>query len=174
MELIKDISIKAKWADLSTQTRMQLQILANDRLAAYRSQWATDALIRKEAILLQCPTAQMTETIDQYYRLTFKALTSPTFTLSDIKDKTFANALVRVYLGAIAAGRASLTYPTGLLPNLDLDGVSLLDSIRLPDKETYEKIVGELTKIDIWSLSRLSSVISIWLWACGANTRRQG
>jgi hypothetical protein len=155
LELIKDISIDTKWSDLPSQTRARLQVLADDRLAAYRSQWASDALSRKEVILLQCPTPQMTLAIDQYYRLMFNSFISPTFTLSDIKDKTFTDALVRAYLGVIAAGRASLAYPTGPLLNLDWDGESHFDSIRLPDNETYEaiksynrQVVAELMKID--------------------------
>jgi hypothetical protein len=71
LELIKDISIDAKWSDLPSQTQARLRVLADDRLAAYRSQWDSNALLQKETILLQCPTPQMTSAIDQYYRLMF-------------------------------------------------------------------------------------------------------
>jgi hypothetical protein len=155
LELIKDISIDAKWSDIPIQTKARLQILAENRLAAYRSQWSSSALVQKETILLSCPTPKMTLAIDQYYRLLFKSFIPSSFTLRDIKNKPLANIFVRAYLGAIAAGRASLTYPSGPLPNLDWDGESHFDSIRLPDEETYEAIksynrsvVTELQTVD--------------------------
>jgi len=60
LELLKDISINTKWAELSTQTKMRLQTLADERLAAYRSRWAADSLARKQVILLRCRTPAMT------------------------------------------------------------------------------------------------------------------
>jgi hypothetical protein len=155
LELIRDISIDAKWSDLPNQTRARLQQLADERLAVYRSKWNSDALMRKEGILLHCPTPNMKLEIDQYYRFMFKAFIPPKFTLDDINNQALSDALVRAYLGAIAAGRAVLTYPNGLLPNLDWDGDSRFDSIRLPDKDAYEdiksynrKVVTALMKID--------------------------
>jgi hypothetical protein len=162
MELLKDVSINTKWAELPAQTKIRLKTLADDRLATYRSHWAADALAMKQTILLQRPTPKMTSAINGYYQTTYPTLVPSTFVLSDIKHPALADALVRNYLGVFAAARATLTYPDGTLPNCDWDSESPFDSIRLPDRQTYEDIkaynqavVGALTKIDDVSLTDL-------------------
>jgi hypothetical protein len=161
--LLKDLPIGTKWAELPAATKTKLQSLADDRLAAYRAGWSANALEQKLTILRQCPTREMTAAIDQYYRTSYRVILPPAFTLRDIKNTALVDALVGNYLGVYAAQRASLTYfPDGILPNLDWDGKSLFDSIRLPDRQTYEdiksfnqKIVAALKQIDDSSLDDL-------------------
>jgi len=162
LEVLKDVSINTKWAELPVETKIRLQTLADDRLAMYRSHWGADALTTKQTILLRSPTAKMTSAINQYYQTTYQTFLPSTFALAGIKNAALVDALVRNYLGVVAAARATLTYPDGTLPNCDWDGESHFDSIRLPDRQTYEDIkaynrsvVEDLTKIDDLSLDEL-------------------
>lgn len=139
-DLLKAMPIDTKWADVPIGTKTQLQTLAADRLAAYHERWAANALAKKERALLECPTPAMTAGIDDFYRKSYDTIVAPAFSLKDLANVTLRRALVRNYLGGIAASRAGLTYPNAKLPNRDWDGKSLFDSVRLPDKETYEDI----------------------------------
>jgi hypothetical protein len=161
LELLGNVSIETKWIELPTRTQIRLQGLAEMRLAAYRSRWAADALANKLAILLRCPTPVMISAIDNFYQTKFQSLV-PKFRLRDVKNSSLVNLLVRNYLGVFAAARATLTYPDGILPDRDWDGDSLFDSIRLPDRKTYEDIkffnkavVADALKIDESLLSDL-------------------
>lgn len=138
--LLKPIQIGTRWADLPAATKAELQTRAENRLAAFRVRWGKDALARKEAILLGCATSQMTTSMDDYYRKTYDSVLPATFSLADIKNADFRRALVRSYLGAMAAYRATITYPGKKLPNRDWDGESMFDSVRLPDRQAYEDI----------------------------------
>jgi hypothetical protein len=109
--LLKSIPITTKWADIPIATKSQLQKLADDRLAAFRARWADAALAKKQMILLGCPTLEMSSAIDDYYRKTYNSFVPASFSLKDLKSAPLARALVRNYLGTIAASRATLTYP---------------------------------------------------------------
>ena len=138
--ILKDIPLTTKWADLPAATKIELQTHAENRRAAFRARWAADALAKKEALLLGCRTPEIAATIDEYFRKSYDAVLPTTFSLEDISSAELSRALIRAYLGAVAAYRASLTYPTGKLPNLDWDGKSLFDSICLPDKQAFNDI----------------------------------
>jgi hypothetical protein len=138
--LLKDTAIDTKWAEVPPSTRAQLQTFADRRLAAFRARWDGGALARKAAILINCPTADMTAAVDDFYRKGFYDVVPDTFSLRSLKSSAFATVLVRNYLGTIAAKRASLTYSIGTLPNRDWDGQSMFDSVRLPDRQAYEDI----------------------------------
>lgn len=160
--LLKGIAIDARWADVPQSIRSQLQTLANERLAAFRARWGRDGLSRKESILIHCPTAEMTAALDDFYRQTLYEAVPATFAIRSLKSRALARALVRNYLGTIAAKRASLTYSIGVLPNRDWDGISLFDSVRLPDRQAFEDIkrfnasvVRDLRQIDMASLDEL-------------------
>jgi len=114
----------------------------------------------------------MTAAIDDYYRKRFDTIVSPTFSMKDVKSAALSRALVRNYLAEMAAFRATLTYPAtlkypiGKLPNRDWDGKSIFDSVRLPDKQTYEDIkkyatgvVSDLKTIDDASLDDLGKAL---------------
>ncbi len=153
--ILKDIPLITKWADLPSNTQAQLQRLSSGRLAAFSARWSSNALSTKQQILLSCPTAQMTAAVDDYYRKSFDTVVAPTFSLADVKSTALAHGLARNYLAAMAAFRASLTYPGQKLPNRDWDGKSLFDSVRLPDAQTNRDIgdyaatiVVELKAID--------------------------
>jgi hypothetical protein len=160
--VLKDIPIGTKWKDLPAATRTRVSEHSDNRLAAFRARWARDALAKKERILLECPTAEMTSAIDDYYRGTFDTVVPSTFSLKDVKNPALARALIRNYLGALAARRGALAYETlrKRLRNLDWDGKSIFDSFRLPDQQTYEDIksfnasvVVDLRKIDDAAIS---------------------
>jgi len=164
--LLKDVPVTTKWADLPVAIKAELRKLAADRLAAFRTRWAGEALAKKETILLGCPTVAMTTAIDDYYRKTYDTVVPMTFSLKNIKSVAFARALVRHYLGTIAANRATMTYPTGKLPNRDWDGASPFDSVRLPDKRTFEdikaynaQVVRDLRSIDDAALDNLATML---------------
>jgi hypothetical protein len=139
--LLKNMPITTKWTNVPVTTKAQLQTLADDRLAAFRARWAGEALVKKQAILIGCPTPEMTAAIDDFYRKLYNTVLSSSFSLKDLKSPALSNVLVRNYLGTIAAVRANLTYPNSILPNRDWDGKSTFDSIRLPDRQTYEDIM---------------------------------
>jgi hypothetical protein len=120
--------------------KTQLQTHADNRQAAFRARWGAEALRQKETILLGCATPEMAAAIDDYYRKSYDTVLPTVFSLKDIKSAALARALIRSYLGALAAYRASLTYPSEKLHNRDWDGKSFFDSIRLPDRQTYEDI----------------------------------
>jgi hypothetical protein len=160
--LLASIPGDITWADLPVSTKAQLQKLADDRLAAFRANWSAAALARKQQILLDCPTPQMVGAIDDYYRKTYSTILPPSFLMGDVKNSELARALVRNYLSTYAAFRATLYYPTGIVSKFDWDGRSLFDSIRLPDKDTYEAIkqfalsvVADLRAIDAAALDPL-------------------
>jgi hypothetical protein len=138
--LLRDVETTTKWADVPAAVKAQLGELAERRLASFRARWAADALARKDAILLGCATPEMEAAIDEYYRKSYDTILPTTFSLKDIKNVELSRALVRNYLGAMAAHRATLTYPDGKLLNLDWDGKSLFDSIRLPDRQAFTDI----------------------------------
>jgi hypothetical protein len=138
--LLKNIAIDTKWAELPAATRARLREIADERLAAFRARWARGGLARKEAILLGCPTPEMTAAIDDFYRKGFGEYVAADFALAQLKSAAFARALVRNYLGTIAAKRAALTYLVGAFPNRDWDGRSLFDSVRLPDRQALADI----------------------------------
>ncbi|TWB03843.1 hypothetical protein [Bradyrhizobium stylosanthis] len=153
--ILADIPLTARWADLPDGVKQQLQVHAGNRLAAFRARWGREGLAIKQDILLRCPTPEMSEAIDDYYRKSYDTVVPQTFSLKDIKDTGLSSALVRQYLGAMAAERASLTYPSQKLPNRDWDGKSLFDSVQLPDRETFADIktfhsilVADLRAID--------------------------
>lgn len=100
----------------------------------------------------------MTSTIDDFYRVSYNAVVSSSFSLKDLKSSALANALIRNYLGTIAALRATLTYPNGILKNRDWDGRTTFDSIRLPDRQTYEDIMKYNSSVvdDLHSLADAS------------------
>ena len=157
--LLKDIGIGTKWADVPRSVQVQLRNLADQRLAAFRARWDSNALARKAAVLINCPTADMTAAIDDFYRKSFYDVVADSFSITRLKSPAFAQALVRNYLGTIAAKRATLTYSIGTLPNRDWDGTSLFDSVRLPDQQAYEDIkqfnasvVRDMRRIDKASL----------------------
>ncbi|HXN20144.1 MAG TPA: hypothetical protein VN875_17535 [Candidatus Binatus sp.] len=139
--LLKDIPISTKWADVPVTTKVQLQVLADDRLGAFRARWAGEALARKQAILVGCPTPEMLSAMDDFYRMSYNSVVPASFSLKELKSHALSKVLVQNYLGTIAAVRANLTYPNGTLPNRDWDGKSTFDSVRLPDKQTYQDIM---------------------------------
>jgi hypothetical protein len=160
--LLKDVPLTARWADLSDTTKAQLQSQADRRLAGFRARWSAGALAAKQVILLECPTSAMSTTLDDYYRTTYNTLLPPTFELAAIKNSGLKRALVRAYLGAVAAYRAGITYPDQKLKNLDWDGASVFDSVRLPDRQTYQDIrefgasvVSDLKAIDDATLDEM-------------------
>jgi hypothetical protein len=162
IELLKGVSIDTKWEELPADTKERLRLLAADRLAAYRNQWAAEALAAKEMLLLKSPTPKMISSIDRYYRTTYQTFLPSTFSVKDLSQPEFREVLVRNYLGVFAALRATLTYPDAALPTSDWDGESLFNSIRLPDRQTYEdikaynrEVVETLRKIDTASLGEL-------------------
>jgi len=164
--LLRNVPLNTKWADLPAKTKAQLRTHADNRLAAFRARWAADALSKKEAILLRCPTLEMMTAIDDYYRKTYDTILPKTFSLKQIKNDAFSRVLVRNYLGAIAAYRATLTYPSVKLPNRDWDGKSPFDSTRLPDKQTFDdikqynaRVVQTLRNIDDASLNDLEAAL---------------
>jgi hypothetical protein len=166
--LLKGIPLDTKWADLPSATKTQLQTHADNRQAAFRARWAADALQQKETILLGCATREMATAVDNYYRTLYDTILPTTFSLKDLKSAALTRALIRNYLGALAAYRASLTYPslTKQLPNRDWDGKSFFDSIRLPDRRSYEDIksynasvVAELKAIDDAALNDTEQVL---------------
>jgi hypothetical protein len=153
-QLLKAVPLGTKWVDLPETTRRQLQQHADGRLAAFRVRWAADALSQKETILLDCPTAEMSAAMDDFYRKSY-AILAADFSLKDVKNAAFRRALVSNYLGSVAALRATLTYPDGKRPNRDWDGESLFDSTRLPDQQAYWdikafnlRVATDLRKID--------------------------
>jgi hypothetical protein len=158
--ILQAIPVTAKWAELPAAVKIQLQTHADKRLAAFRARWGAESLARKEMILLGCPTPEMTAAIDDYYGKNYDTVLPAGFSLKDIRNTTFSRALVSHYLATIAAYRATLTYPGRKLPNRDWDGTSLFDSIRLPDRQTYEdikafsaRVVADLRAIDDTLLS---------------------
>jgi hypothetical protein len=156
--LLKDIGIGTKWADLPRSIKVQLRNLADRRLAAFRARWGRGALARKAAVLINCPSADMTAAIDDFYRKGFYDVVADTFSVTRLKSSAFAQTLVRNYLGTIAAKRATLTYSMGTLPNRDWDGKSLFDSIRLPDQQAYEDIKQFNASVvrDMWRIDKAS------------------
>jgi hypothetical protein len=138
-QLLKTIPLGTKWADLSDDTKSQLQKHADNRLSAFRTRWGANALKQKQTILLDCPTVKMKAAMDDFYRKSYSFL-PPTFSLNDVKNVALKRALISNYLGSLAALRATLTYPGQKLPNRDWDGESLFDSTRLPDEKTYSDI----------------------------------
>jgi hypothetical protein len=157
--LLKNIPSTATWASVPSAVKNQLQQAANERLAAYRARWSAAPLAVKDAILTGCPTPAMTTAMDDFYRKTYDTVVTPNFALKTIGSAELHRALVRNYLGTIAAARAGTTYPTGKLPNRDWDGISVFDSISLPDQQTYDDIraynaalVSDLKKISDQSL----------------------
>jgi hypothetical protein len=157
--LLKPVPITMRWADLPPTIKDQLRRLADDRLAAFRARWAAGALERKRDILLGCPTREMTAAINDFYQKGYDTVVPATFSLESLKNDRLRRVLVDSYLGAIAASRAGLTYPSGKLPNRDWDGKSYFDSVNLPDQQTYDdirrhnaKVVEELKNIDDASL----------------------
>ncbi len=170
IELIKPLPLETKWIDLPDSMRARLRVLADNRLAAYRSNWSADALASKQALLLNNPTPKMKAAMDRYYRTAYQTILPATFSVSEIKEPLLANALVRNYLGTFAAARATLTYPDATLPNCDWDGESLFDSIRLPDKQTSDdinaynqRVVADLKSIDDSSLGELEAKLKEYL-----------
>jgi hypothetical protein len=164
--LLKGIPLATKWADLPPATKTQLQTHADNRLAAFRARWGAEVLRQKETILQGCATPEMVAAIDDYYRKSYDTVLPTAFSLKDVKSAAFARALIRSYLGALAAYRASLTYPSGKLPNRDWDGKSFFDSIRLPDQQTYEDIkaynasvVADLRAVDDATLDDTERVL---------------
>ncbi|WP_027568449.1 hypothetical protein [Bradyrhizobium sp. URHA0013] len=139
-QILKDIPLITTWAELPADVKQELQTHADNRLAAFRARWGKAALTSKEAVLLRCPTPAMGVAMDDYYRKSYDNILPTTFSVRDIKNADFSRALVRNYLGAMAAYRATLTYPGQKLPNRDWDGKSLFDSVRLPDRETFADI----------------------------------
>jgi hypothetical protein len=135
--LLRDIPLHTKWVDVPPETKAQLQLQAEKRLSAYRARWAGAALAAKQTILLECPTAEMLAAMDEFYRKSYDSLVSPTFSLSDVKNPELKRALIRGYLAGMAAFRANITYPDQKLPNHDWDGISVFDSVRLPDQQSY-------------------------------------
>jgi hypothetical protein len=138
--LLKDISLTTRWSDLPDTIKAQLQSQADKRLTGFRGRWAADALAAKETILLDCPTPAAAAALDDYYRKSYNTVVPSTFSLATIKNPELKRALIRGYLGAVAAFRAGITYPDQKLPNRDWDGVSIFDSVRLPDRQTYQDI----------------------------------
>jgi hypothetical protein len=57
---------------------------------------------KKQAILLVCPTPNMIETMDNFFRKTYDAILSATFSLSRLQNKKLARVLARHYLGSVA------------------------------------------------------------------------
>jgi hypothetical protein len=141
LELVKAMPITTKWIDVPVPTKAKLQELADDRLSSFRARWSENALAQKEAILLRCPTPEMTAAIDDFYRGKYTTILSSSFSVRQLKSSALQKALARHYLGTMAALRATITYPNNLLPNRDWDGQSLFDSVRLPDAQTYEDIM---------------------------------
>jgi hypothetical protein len=139
-QILKDMPPTTTWAGLPDSVKQQLQTHAENRLAAFRARWGKAALVNKEAVLLRCPTPEMAVAMDDYYRKSYDTILPPTFSLQDVKNADLSHALVRNYLGAMAAYRATLTYPDQRLPNRDWDGKSLFDSVRLPDREAFTDI----------------------------------
>jgi hypothetical protein len=155
LALVKNIPAATTWAGLPGATRERLQAYADGRLAEFRARWGRDALATKEAILLGCPTAEMTTAIDDYYRKTYDTVVSSAFALNDVTSAPLRRALTRNYLAAMSAARATITYPDGKLPNRDWDGKSLFDSFRLPDaqadaaiRQYSASVVRDLRAID--------------------------
>lgn len=154
-QILKNIPLTTTWAALPDDVKQQLQTHADDRLAAFRARWGKEALTSKEAVLLRCPTPEMDVAIDDYYFKSYDTILPPSFSLKDVKNADLSRALVRNYLGAMAAYRATLTYPGQKIPNRDWDGKSYFDSVRLPDREAFADIkafnstvVSDLRAID--------------------------
>jgi hypothetical protein len=72
---------------------------------------------------------------------------SESFSLKDIKRASLRDTLVANYLGSYAALRSMQVYPDNILPNLDWDGVSAFDSVRLPDEIAYNDIMAYNAKV---------------------------
>lgn len=165
-KILKDLPITTKWADLPEATKSRLQELAEDRLAAYRARWSADALAKKQTILLECPTPEMTEAIDDFYRKIYDTVVSKDFSINDLKSESLSRVAVRHYLGTIADRRSSLHYPNAKLPNRDWDGESLFDSTQLPDQQANTdigrfnaEIVADLRGIEESSLNDLEEAL---------------
>lgn len=159
-ELLANIPITATWESLPVETKSQLRRLADARLKVFRTQWDSVALAQKQKILLECPSAEMTAAMDDYFRRGYASVVPSDFSLKDIRNRAFAGVLVRSYLMAFAESRATLTYPSGSLPNRDWNGKTTFDSIRLPEKQTYwdgrafaADVLGALKAIDDRTLS---------------------
>jgi hypothetical protein len=112
--LLKDVPLGTRWVDLPATIKTQLKVHADNRLAAFRARWAADALVKKETILLGCATSEMTAAIDEYYRRSYDTIVPGAFSLREINSAALTRALIRKYLGSIAAYRATLTYPLSM------------------------------------------------------------
>jgi hypothetical protein len=145
--ILKPIPLTASWKDLPTPVKTRLAELANQRLLEFRHSWGAQALSNKEYILLHCPVEAMRANEDRYYRLSYNNIVSESFSVKDIKSAALRDALVMNYLGSYAAIRSMQVYPDNILLNLDWDGVSLFDSVRLPDEVTYNEIMAYNAKV---------------------------
>jgi hypothetical protein len=138
--LLKNIALGTHWSELPEFVRQKLTDLASQRLAVFRSRWGAAALAEKERVLVNCPSAEMTAAVDDYYRKAYPTVVPPTFSLRDLPSLPLRLGLIRGYVSSFAALRDTITYPSGVLPNRDWDGTMLFDSIRLPDMQTYSDI----------------------------------
>ena len=109
--VLADMPLTTRWVDVPDSVRQQLKDDADNRLAAFRARWGKAALAIKQDILLRCPTLEMSEAVDDYYRKSYDTVVPQTFSLKNIRNAYFSRALARNYLGTMAAERASLTYP---------------------------------------------------------------
>lgn len=140
--ILKPIPLTAHWNDVPASAQKRLGELAKQRLLEFRREWGSNALSHKEYILLHCPVEAMRANEDRYYALSYNSILSPSFSLKDIKSAALRHALIMNYLGSYAALRAMQVYPGNILRNLDWDGISLFDSVRLPDEITYADIMA--------------------------------
>ena len=139
-DLLKKVDPATLWSQLPQELTMSLQKLSNAELEYQRSQWSNSALAAKEKILLGCPTKEMQTAIDEFYRVIYRTVVPDSFSLAQLNTPAFVNILKQSYLGTIAARRIFLAKAPLKLANVDWDGVSEIDSGRIPDFITYSDI----------------------------------
>lgn len=145
--ILKPIPPTASWKNVPEPARRRLAALADQRLLEFRRSWGAKALAQKEYIILHCPVDAMRANEDRYYRLADNNIVSESFSVQDIKNAALRRALIMNYLGSYAALRSMQVYPDNVLRNLDWDGISLFDSVRLPDEITYKNIMAYNAKV---------------------------
>src|SRR6266404_8398886 len=78
-QILNDVPLTITWAGLSDDVKQQLQTHADNRLAAFRARWGKAALASKEAVLLRCPTPEMSVAMNDYYRKSYDTILPATF-----------------------------------------------------------------------------------------------
>jgi hypothetical protein len=139
LEAVAGVPDDAHWESLPAEVRRTLQRAAEARQADFRARWGREALAAKEAVLLQCPTPDMSAALDRLLGLRLVP-DRPGFKLAEVGDRGLREALVRVYLADVAGWRATNTFPDHRYPDLDWDGHTAFDSFPQPDAAAYADI----------------------------------